>query len=202
MMSRPACIPILFAAALLAPRALAATVLVDPTSQIVSEDTDLTLAFARVTASGVTFLATGLPAGLRIDAATGTVSGRLGGQAAGQYTSTIRAVGGGTNEQISFGWTVLESTAPQLASPGVVKVKAGEPVDFTVAGTDPDPDALTYEAYGLPEGLAIDPLTGAITGTATGDASTINTYGVTVAATDTRVYGGVVFSLIVLPSDD
>ena len=41
----------------------------------------------------------------------------------------------------------------------------GDVIDLSAGATDADGDALTYEASGLPTGLAIDPATGHISGT-------------------------------------
>jgi lysophospholipase L1-like esterase len=47
----------------------------------------------------------------------------------------------------------------------------GQPVSLQVTATDPDGDALTYSATGLPPGVGIDPSTGLIGGTISHDAS-------------------------------
>ena len=64
----------------------------------------------------------------------------------------------------------------------------GELVDLNIvpAFDDPDGDALTFAATGLPPGLAIDPATGRITGRIAADASATNggVYVVVVTATD------------------
>ena len=51
---------------------------------------------------------------------------------------------------------------------------------------DPDGDALTYTATGLPAGLSIDPVTGEITGTLEADTSQLNggVYPITITADD------------------
>ena len=67
-------------------------------------------------------------------------------------------------------------------------------ISLPVAGafSDPDGDALTYTAAGLPAGLAINPTTGVISGTIDRSASQLNggVYSITVTASDGR--GGTV----------
>ncbi len=53
-------------------------------------------------------------------------------------------------------------------------------VDVQITAGDADDDPLTYSAIGLPEGLSIDPATGAITGAAT----SVGNYAVTVTVND------------------
>ena len=63
-------------------------------------------------------------------------------------------------------------------------------ITLPVAGafSDPDGDALTYAATGLPAGLTIDPVTGVISGTIDNSASQVGggTYAITVFADDGR----------------
>src|SRR5205807_1161855 len=57
-------------------------------------------------------------------------------------------------------------------------------IALTIAATDPDNDALTYSATGLPTGLSIETGTGKITGTIDYAASTGSPYTVTVTVKD------------------
>jgi MYXO-CTERM domain-containing protein len=74
---------------------------------------------------------------------------------------------------------------PIFADPtpsGAITVKEGEPITFTVAGTDPESAPLTYSISGLPEGATFDPGTGVFTWTPTvGD---IGTKSLTLAMSD------------------
>lgn len=55
--------------------------------------------------------------------------------------------------------------APVVDAPKSTTLPMGREVSQKVAATDPDGDALAFEATGLPTGLAIDPKTGRIFGT-------------------------------------
>ncbi len=70
--------------------------------------------------------------------------------------------------------------SPVVTSPGAQSSAAGQAVSLQVQATDPQNDALTWTATGLPAGLAIGAGTGKITGTPT----TAGTSSVTVTAKD------------------
>jgi hypothetical protein len=60
----------------------------------------------------------------------------------------------------------------------------GEVVNLSAGATDPDGDALTYEATGLPPGLSIDPASGRISGTIASGAASGSPYPVQVTVSD------------------
>ncbi|MEV6627923.1 putative Ig domain-containing protein [Amycolatopsis sp. NPDC051106] len=70
--------------------------------------------------------------------------------------------------------------SPVVTSPGAQSSAAGQAVSLQVQATDPQSDALTWTATGLPAGLAIGASSGRITGTPT----TAGTSSVTVTAKD------------------
>ena len=76
--------------------------------------------------------------------------------------------------------------APTVTSPGAPVSVVGVALDLAITASDPNGDALTYSATGLPSGLNINPSTGHITGTP----STVNVYSVTVTATDPGTLSG------------
>src|SRR5205085_6791334 len=82
--------------------------------------------------------------------------------------------------QVSFNWTVSDTTAPDLTSPDDQTNNEGDPVSVQVGVSDAD----TVTADGLPSGLAIDD-TGLISGTI--DPRAEGSYSVTVTATDNGV---------------
>ncbi|MEO8223704.1 MAG: galactose oxidase-like domain-containing protein [Gammaproteobacteria bacterium] len=69
---------------------------------------------------------------------------------------------------------------PTLVPPGNQSHPEGTAISLQLSATDPNNDVLGYGAVGLPPGLAINPLTGLISGTPT----TPGNYNVVVAASD------------------
>ena len=152
--------------------------------------------------AATTYTASGLPAGLAINTATGLISGTLDRDASrnsprttgsgatldGLYTVTVTATNAGGTISQSF---TLDSanqapvvgtrTADQSNADG----QAVAPVDASKAFSDPNGDPLTYAAANLPAGLAIDPATGRISGTVAGNAQP-GSYQVVVTATDNK----------------
>ncbi len=134
----------------------------------------------------ISWSAVGLPPGLSIDPATGTVTGTLGYDTAGTYPVTVTATDDGVpslSSQISFAWQVTGTNrAPEVVDPGPQSSAEGEVIALLMTGFDPDGDHLTWSATGLPPGLAMDPATGRISGTL--GFSTAGVYQVTVTARD------------------
>jgi hypothetical protein len=99
--------------------------------------------------------------------------------------------------QVSFVYQLCDATSrcdqatvvvtvnrpPVVADPGTVLAVAGESLSLVMSGTDPDGAITTWDATGLPPGLALNPVTGAMVGTV-GAAARGNDYTVTVTATD------------------
>ncbi|NNC80195.1 MAG: hypothetical protein HKN94_08595, partial [Acidimicrobiales bacterium] len=131
----------------------------------------------------ITWSATGLPDGLTINPTTGEISGTLSFTSAGTTTVTITATDGTDPTSTSFDWTTTNTNRPPVVTPITDQTNAeADIVSVTPTGSDPDGDAITWSATGLPDGLTIDPATGAITGTLTYDAAGTTT--VTITATD------------------
>jgi len=122
-----------------------------------------------------TWSATGLPAGLTINASTGAISGSPTGPAG--TSAAIVTVKDSSNPQLSASANLSITIASQLAittasplSPGVLNTAYTATV-AAMGGTAP----YTWSASGLPGGLTINAGTGAITGTPTGSGtSTVN----------------------------
>lgn len=105
--------------------------------------------------------ATGLPAGMSISAA-GLITGIP--SAPGMASVTVTATDGtGANYSTTFLWKTVDVIT--IMEPGS-SYDVGEPVDLQIVGTDSGGEALTYSAYGLPDGLSIS-ASGLVTGTPT-----------------------------------
>ncbi len=134
----------------------------------------------------LTWSATGLPAGLVINSATGTISGTPTTACACSVTLTA------TDTTTAFGkatftWTV--TNAVSVTSPGAKSSATGAAIaSLTLPVSDSSSVATiaSWSATGLPTGLAINATTGTVTGTPT----TAGIYSVTIKATDSAGFAG------------
>jgi len=129
------------------------------------------------TGQPTSYTATGLPPGLTVNAASGAITGTP--TTPGTYVVTVtatNATGSGTSTlTITVG---AAGTAPLISSPTSATGAVGSVFPtYTVGGTD---QPTSYTAAGLPPGLTINSLTGAINGTPT----TSGTFHVTITATN------------------
>ncbi len=139
----------------------------------------------------LTYSATGLPEGLSIDPVTGYITGTP--KDPGTYNDIKVTVSDGTT-QITV--TVppfvvgFEGNDPPTVSspPSSMTRSEGEPITLQIVASDPEGQALTYTATGLPAGLSINPSTGLISGTPTAT----GTYYVEVTVSDSSGASSVV----------
>jgi hypothetical protein len=124
--------------------------------------------------SALAYSATGLPAGLTINAATGVISGTPTTASSSTVTVTASDASGSTGDT-SFTWTTGSAPPPPppppptphvtITAPGAQFGQVGAGAHVTVVATDSGGFTLTYAASGLPAGLAMNPSTGVISGT-------------------------------------
>ncbi|HEY6786069.1 MAG TPA: putative Ig domain-containing protein, partial [Trebonia sp.] len=131
----------------------------------------------------LTYSASGLPAGLSINSATGLISGTP--TAAGTSSVTVTATDGtGAKGTAAFTWTISSSGTSNtvtVTNPGTQTGTVGTAASLQVHATDSaSGQTLTYSAAGLPAGLSISSSTGLISGTPT----TAGTSSVTLTVTD------------------
>ena len=99
------------------------------------------------------------------------------------HTVTVSAADGALTTTETFHWTVTNTNrAPVVTAPADQTSAEGAAVTLPIVATDPDGDALTFSATGLPPGLSINPTTGVISGTLPYTAA--GGYTVTVSAAD------------------
>ena len=131
------------------------------------------------TGASFTWSATGLPTGLVIAPATGTITGTP--TSSGIYKVTITAADNlGSAGSTGFTWTV--NGAVSVANPGNKSGPTSSAITPLLStATDTQTGAsFTWSATGLPTGLVINAGTGTITGTPT----VAGTYNVTLTTTD------------------
>ena len=125
----------------------------------------------------LSFGATGLPAGLTIDATSGIISGIVaaGDDTGTPYDVTVSVSNGYKAATLEFPWTVtLDSLAVPADRTSTVgdavslPIQASGPPGSTslpIQASGPPGSTLIFSADGLPAGLSIDPNTGVIAGT-------------------------------------
>ena len=116
--------------------------------------------------TALTYSATGLPAGLSINATTGAIAGTLSYASAGSHTVTATVSDGTLTSSRTFTWTVTNVNREPLLTAVAARTDAeNATISLQVVASDPDGDAVTFSAIGLPAGLSINASTGLIDGT-------------------------------------
>jgi YVTN family beta-propeller protein len=119
----------------------------------------------------LTYSATGLPAGLSINATTGLISGTVSATAAATNAVTVTAKDSILTSSASFAWSTAAAVPPVITSPGAQSTIRGAAVSLQIKASDPAGKAITYTASGLPLGLSINASTGLISGTVSASAA-------------------------------
>jgi len=116
--------------------------------------------------------ATGLPAELTIDTATGIISGTV--TTAGTYTVTISAKDGSGTGTATL---TIKIGVPVISSAATASVGINTPFSYQIVASN---TPASYSATGLPTGVTVDTTTGAISGTPTVG----GTFNITLGATN------------------
>jgi hypothetical protein len=136
--------------------------LTDPGSQTLGLGAPFSLALA-ASPAGVTFSALGLPTGLTINPATGSISGTP--SAAGVFDVVLRADNARGSSTARQTWTVVAPPTPPVLVPVFGREhRVGDSVVLEVEATDANGDPIRFSASGLPAGIDIDYATGVISG--------------------------------------
>jgi F0F1-type ATP synthase membrane subunit c/vacuolar-type H+-ATPase subunit K len=125
----------------------------------------------------MTYSATGLPAGLAINA-SGLISGNVGAGAASVSTVTVTVSDGIASGTTGFTWYTFGP--PTISAVPAQTAVRGQAASLQIAAGDPDGLAITYSATGLPAGLSINASSGLISGTVSASAAASSTVTVTV----------------------
>lgn len=139
---------------------------IDEQTNTVGDTVSLPIVATDVNSDTLTFDAEGLPEGLAIGTVDGVISGTVTAVSINEVTITVED-GQGGSDMATFTWTVNEepNEPPAAINPGAQLNEEGETVSLFISANDPDADALTYAAEGLPDGLSINNTTGEIGGT-------------------------------------
>jgi hypothetical protein len=135
----------------------------------------------------LSYSATGLPAGLAINASTGLISGTPTTSAPATITVTVTDTTGATGTA-TFTWSAcMGCNTVTVTNPGAQSGTVGTAASLQIHATDAlSNQTFTYSATGLPAGLSISSSTGLITGTPT----TAGSNNVTVTVKDTTGAAG------------
>ncbi len=161
-----------------------AVTVANPGNQSTQSNTAVSLAMHATDTSpspSLQWAATGLPAGLSINASTGAISGTTQAAApAATVTVTATDTVTGVSGTAAFSWTV--TTGPNtitVKNPGSQSTKRNTSVTLQMSATDSGGLTVSWRASGLPQGLSIN-----ASGRISGKPSKIGTSTATVTATD------------------
>ena len=145
------------------------------------------------------FNATGLPAGLTVNTATGLISGTpaMGTDAGSPYTVTISATNSGGTGSATLTLTIKPPPPPVITSPLTATGQVGVAFSYQITATN---NPTSYNATGLPAGLTVNTATGLISGTPATGTDVGSPYGVTISATNSGGTGSATLTLTIKPA--
>ncbi len=109
---------------------------------------------------GLTYAASNLPSGAGFNTVTGVFSWIPALNQSGSYSVTFTVTDGSDNDSETILITVAEvNRLPVLNPIGTQTIGEGSQLTFTITASDPDDDALSYSAEGLPDGATFNSIT-------------------------------------------
>lgn len=173
--------------------ATVAPVITSPSSAPATAGTPFITYLIVATGLPTSYSATGLPPGLTVNQLTGAINGTP--TTPGIYVVTLTANNAAGTSTSTLTITVAAAAiAPVITSPTTASGTSGTPfVTYIIAATGLP---TSYSASGLPPGLTVNPLTGAISGTPTAS----GTFTVTLIAANTTGTSTSVLTIVVAPA--
>jgi len=126
---------------------------------------DLTIAAVDPDGGPLTFVATGLPPGMEIDASTGEILGSSSAEDAYSVMVTVTD-DEGASESVSFSWQIAEPPI-DISNPGNQTSVWGQATALLLSASDPAGGVVTLTIEGLPTGLTYNDANKLINGTPT-----------------------------------
>lgn len=123
------------------------------------------------------FTATGLPDSL-VMSTSGAITGVLTKANSFEVTVTVNDKQG-NKPSATFTWLVNPNKAPSITNPGPQESIINETVNLALSASDPEGNAFSFSAAGLPDGLDISP-----SGVITGKPSRVDSFSVNVTVED------------------